>query len=102
MEGLWGETVSFQLAFTATASQRDLRENVVRVEVQSPLAQRVRVRSVVNVPVLLPVCGEGDDDYISKQPGMYPDLLRVLPAVSLRAVPASGARSGSISRWTKS
>ncbi len=87
VEGLWGETVSFQLAFTATAPQRDLRENVVRVEVQSPLGQRVRVRSVVNVPVLLPVCGEGDDDYISKQPGMYPDLLRVLPAFSLRAVP---------------
>lgn len=87
VEGLWGETLSFQLAFTALCSERDLRANTLRVELVSPLADRVRMRSVLNVPVMLPSCGETDGDYLSHQPGMFPDLLRGLPSFFVRAVP---------------
>lgn len=87
VEGLWGETLSFQLAFTALCSERDLRANTLRVELVSPLADRVRMRSVLNMPVMLPSCGETDGDYLSHQPGMFPDLLRGLPSFFVRAVP---------------
>lgn len=86
-EGLWGETVSFQLAFTSLCPERDLRNNTLRIELDSPLAGRLRMRSVLNVPVMLPACGETDEDYLSLEPGMYPDLLRALPAFFVRAVP---------------
>ena len=87
LEGLWGETVSFQLAFTAECEGRDFRNNLLRVELDSPIKAAIRMRSVVNVPVMLAAFGETDDYYISHEAGMYPDLLQALPAFRVRAIP---------------
>ncbi len=87
IQGLWGETLSFQLAFTTTDPNPALCETALRFEVDSPFGDRVQMRSVVNVPVMIPVCGPADDDdYISKEAGMYPDLLTDLKPDRVRAI----------------
>ena len=64
VEGLWGKP-SPSSWLSPPCPERDLRANTLRVELVSPLADRVRMRSVLNVPVMLPSCGETDGDYLS-------------------------------------
>lgn len=47
-----------------------------QVEVESPIAHQITVRKVDLVPVRLAAIDPSDGDYISDQPGLYPDLLR--------------------------
>ncbi len=85
ISGLWGETVSFQLAYRYLTSyfssqmQRQAPKNpAVWLEVDSPLREAVRVRQVVSVPSAYPAYSEYDEDYLTTQPGLFPDLLREL------------------------
>ncbi|MDD6261967.1 MAG: DUF4091 domain-containing protein [Clostridiales bacterium] len=69
---LKGETASFQLAVRACGN--------VKIEAEAP-GFSVRIRRVVDVPVRLPCWpGNTDRDYLSDKPGLYPDVLRDIPA----------------------
>ena len=68
-----GEVYSFQVMLEPeTMSER----GVCRVAVQSELP--VEVRLVQNVPVRQAVNFNPDDDFLRKEPGLYPDLLEEL------------------------
>lgn len=77
LTGLWGDTVSFQVAYIGESPRRELL--AVSVEAAPELAGRVRVRSVVPVPVGRATNGTVDDGYLRTESGMYPDLLRDIP-----------------------
>lgn len=73
---LKNEQLNFQLVFTSEETYSLLR-NYVRVE--GDLASFVSLRLVENVPVeYVPLCS--DDYFISKNSGLYPDLLSPMPS----------------------
>ncbi len=76
-----GEVVSFQAAYTMTDGARDY----VNVEIVSPIARWVRVRSVRHVPVRFAAFPDESDNYLRTGPGLYPDLLRDIRPHALRA-----------------
>ena len=66
------ETASFQVSWrNADGEPRDY----IEWELISPIADHIRVRRVRNVPVGLAVMHDADDDYLRREPGLYPDLL---------------------------
>lgn len=67
-----GETISLQCAYRA----KSLYTGYGRLEVKGSLRNAVRIREVKLMPSLLPCNGECDEHYLSKEPGLYPDLLR--------------------------
>lgn len=75
LSGLWGETVSFQAAYTGTAFMRERLD----VKIESPLEKWLHVRTVEQVPVGRAANGIVDDNYLRTTPGLYPDLLREIP-----------------------
>ena len=74
LSALWGETVSFQAAYTGDFFMRER----LAVQVVSPIAEHVRVRTVEQVPVGRATNGIVDDNYLKTTSGLYPDLLRDL------------------------
>lgn len=74
LTGLWGETVSFQAAYTGDHFMRER----LGVEVHSDIVEYVRVRTVEQVPVGRATNGIVDDNYLRITSGLYPDLLRDL------------------------
>ncbi len=72
-----GEQLSFQLAYIETGADR-LHAYRASLEIGGPLAQHVTVRRVVNIPSQLATYPNDDDNYIRKEPGLYPDLLAPL------------------------
>lgn len=72
LSGLWGETVSYQVAYTGNFFMRER----VDVRVVSPIAEHVRLRTVEQVPVGRATNGIVDDNYLKTTSGLYPDLLR--------------------------
>lgn len=72
LSGFWGETVSFQAAYTGTNFMRERLE----VRVTSSIEKWVRVRTVEQVPVGRATNGIVDDNYLKTTSGLYPDLLR--------------------------
>ena len=74
LSALWGETVSFQVAYTGDFFMRER----LAVQVVSPIAEHVRVRTVEQVPVVRATNGIVDDNYLKTISGLYPDLLRDL------------------------
>ena len=75
LSALWGESVSFQAAYTGDFFMRERLD----VKVISPIADHVRVRSVEQVPVGRATNGIVDDNYLRTTSGLYPDLLRDIP-----------------------
>lgn len=73
---LQDDVVSFQAAFTG----RNERTVTVKAQVSSPLGGLVRLRRVGLVPVGYPHHPEMDDNYLRKDPGLFPDVLEELPA----------------------
>ena len=71
---LWGETVSFQAAYTGDFFMRERLD----VRVVSPIESQVRVRTVEQVPVGRATNRIVDDNYLKTTSGLYPDLLREL------------------------
>lgn len=72
LSGLWGETVSFQVAYTGTHFMRERLD----IKVVSPLEKYIRVRTVEEVPVGRATNGIVDDNYLRTTSGLYPDLLK--------------------------
>lgn len=72
LSGLWGETISYQVAYTGDFFMRER----VDLKVISPIAEHVRVRTVEHVPVGRATNGIVDDNYLRTTSGLYPDLLR--------------------------
>ena len=86
---LQNEQFSFQLAV------KPEQEAAVKLKVASPVGDSLRVFRVENVP-----CGTAsyqgyeDDDYLRKEKGMYPDLLREYGGEAVRRLPPHSPRSG--------
>ena len=72
LSGLWGETISYQVAYTGNHFMRER----VDVKVVSPIADHVRLRTVEQVPVGRATNGIVDDNYLKTSSGLYPDLLK--------------------------
>ena len=72
LSALWGETVSFQAAYTGDCSERERLD----LRVLSPLEKWLRIRTVEQVPVGRAVNRMVDDNYLRTSSGLYPDLLR--------------------------
>lgn len=71
---LKNEIYSFQLAARLEEHNYPTRDCVI--EINSPLAKYITLYSVDNVPVVVThMPGLADDDFISKEPGLYPDCL---------------------------
>lgn len=79
---LKNEEFSYQVAYFADESRMELR-----LEVDSPLADCITVRSVGNVPSELPSFPGTDDNYLRKTPGLYPDPLFPVETPTAVAVP---------------
>lgn len=75
LSALWGETVSFQAAYTGKGFMRERLD----VKAASPLGDRIRIRTVEQVPVGRATNGITDDNYLKDRSGLYPDLLRDIP-----------------------
>ena len=69
---LQGEEGAYQIAFKETHKTR------IKISVESDISEYVRVYSVGCVPVMLPLYENvlDDPDYIIKEPGMLPDILK--------------------------
>lgn len=74
LTGLKNETVSFQVAYTTNCE----RSGFYRVKVNSPIANSITIRQVVNVPCTYPSHNNRDDNYLQTTPGLFPDLLQDL------------------------
>lgn len=84
ISALRGERVSFQVAFTANDDVG--RCEMCTVSLSGDLAPCAKVRKVKNVPVEYPVYKlQTDDNYISKAPGLYPDMLMPMTYVGADA-----------------
>lgn len=83
LQAFRGECVSFQVVYTFEGCFVNERYTMpfkfVRVRAESPLQEYVHVRSVCNVPCQYPVHEDmNDDNYLRKEPGLYPDRLSEL------------------------
>lgn len=83
--GLSNEVISFQLAYRPIDPK--LQERLfLRMEIDSPVRDRIHARRVKCVPVRLPALSDADDNYLGgKLPGLYPDILDEIPPHGLRA-----------------
>ena len=80
--GFRGETVSFQFAYRYNGpyylNQKEAqgpKNPEVFIRVEGELKDCVRIRKVTGVPVTFPAYSSYDDNYLSTEPGLYPDLL---------------------------
>ena len=82
ISGLKGETVSFQAAYYAETEAFEIGA----AEVLSPIQDCVKLRMVHLVPCNYPCGPVRDGDYITTEPGMYPDRLSEIPEWGLPLV----------------
>ncbi len=87
VSGLIGETISFQLAYKLETDTNELNNHEVDVYLNTKLRDRIQIRSVELVPSELPAYGLKDDNYITTDPGLFPDLLIPKQDVSLKPYP---------------
>ena len=76
LEVLKNDQISFQLLVRPEALTHKRRMNLA-VRLDSPIAPYITVRKVQSVPVRLAAYAD-DGNYLSVQPGLYPDLLEPL------------------------
>ena len=70
-----GQKAALQLVYTAQNGDPNMPVQEYQVEVVGAPGP-VRMRPVELIPVNLPCYENSDDDYISKFPGLFPDLLQ--------------------------
>ncbi len=68
------EVFSFQLAYTTFEKEYD-DEFYLDVSIKSALSEQISIKKVGLVPCELVAHINADEDYISKAPGLYPDVL---------------------------
>ena len=73
---LANERLSFQVAYVADTHYYRRCAFKCHIEVESPIKENIKMFTVEQVAVKMPVYKDQcDDDYLRKQPGLYPDLL---------------------------
>ena len=82
--GFQNENFAFQAAYCMTGGDTWVD---FRVEIVSPIADRIRVRQVKQAPVSFAIYDDHDDDYERTAPGLYPDRLSDIHLASLYAFP---------------
>lgn len=84
---LGGESFSYQLAISTT-ERTDLK-----VSVSSPLSEHIKLYEVKNTIIDFAVYDGADDDYLTKEPGIMPDILIPIESENeiIRFVNDSGA-----------
>ena len=73
--GLKGETLSYQIAYCWSGERKERG----CITVDSPIKDKVHVRTVNLVPCEYPCHMKRDDGYLTVNPGMYPDRLSKVP-----------------------
>lgn len=81
---LQGEIPALQLVYRGNPTPQEGEKPEISCEVKG-FPTQARLRDVEPVPSAFPVNGEVDDNYLSKEPGMFPDLLK--PKKNNRIVP---------------
>lgn len=72
---LKNDRLSYQICFSSD-EEIEGGKIVCRAEIKSDIADLITVSNVHNVPSLMPVFRQWNDDYyLRKEPGMFPDLL---------------------------
>ncbi len=72
---LRGERFSYQIAYTCRDMRGDVKKSLY-YKVTSGIPAKITVSRVDSVPVRMPMYRiDADDYYISREPGLYPDLL---------------------------
>lgn len=80
LEAFRGETVSFQIAYFLDCSGVELLEEEDALRFSAHVEGcEVQLRTVCLMPGRLVCSGEHDDDYLTTQPGLFPDLLDTMP-----------------------
>lgn len=82
LQGFRNEILTFQVAYTLTVP---ITRMYVELQIDSPISSAIHVRQVEHVPVRYAAPLDSDDNYLSKEPGLYPDLLREVGPHTLRA-----------------
>lgn len=86
--GMKNEVISFQIAYRNTEPGTYPERHHLRLEVESPIKEFVRVRRVKYVPVRMAAFSNKDDHYLnSAEPGLYPDPLIDIPPHGIRVLP---------------
>lgn len=85
LKGCSGETVSFQIAYQWQNMLKSYGQ--IQIEGSKELLDQLTVRQVELVPSEYPWPLDGDEEYLKKEPGLYPDLLRDLPDLGFILVP---------------
>ena len=85
ISGLKGETVSFQMAYRYKGDYRSSQMLVqatknpsILVKPISEIKDWIRLRRVEYAPSTLPCYGHYDEDYLTTEPGLFPDILTEL------------------------
>lgn len=74
---LLGERFSFQLCWQFAEEDKNEQRTIGYLKVESPVSDWVSVQRVDHVPVRMTTNpGVTDENYLRKEPGIYPDLLR--------------------------
>ena len=72
---LKGERFTYQVAYSCNDIRGDIKK-LLKYRINSPIKEYITVSRVDSVPVRMPMYKiEADDYYISREPGLYPDLL---------------------------
>lgn len=71
---LKNETVSFQIAYRWSGEKREWG----KVKINAPREIAIHVRTAALVPCAYPSHCQADDDYLTTEPGLYPDRLEEL------------------------
>lgn len=88
MSVLRNERFSYQIAYAYFPEGEYPNKKTFKLEINSPLKKYITIRSVENVPVQLThYDGIDDEDYLRKEPGLYPDPLFPLKRDEIDAAP---------------
>ncbi|MDQ6422977.1 DUF4091 domain-containing protein [Paenibacillus sp. LHD-117] len=88
LTGLIGETLSFQLAYRCETESYETPGYKFHLRVKSLLRDKLLYRKVELVPSAFPCYGVWDDNYLTTEPGLLPDLLKPLQSTeSIKAIP---------------
>jgi len=82
LEGFRNEILSFQIAYSM--DDPTITRMYINVEIDSPIKEALHVRQVEHVPVRYTAPLDSDSNYLRKEPGLYPDLLREMGKHALR------------------
>ena len=73
---LMNEKYSFQIIYAAETSKYRRCAFKCKLEIESEIAEHIKLQTVEQVAVHMPVyLDQNDDNYLRKTPGLYPDLL---------------------------